>query len=206
MGRDPVSDAPSRRRANSDDDKARRREELLAAAKEVFAGSGFVGTTVGDVARAAGVSHGTVYVYFPSKEELFAATLEAEGRALNEAILSGIAATGTSDPDAALLAAVHAVLAHFAEDAAAARLLLRDPASSGFAGRFLDQLSELVVDAQRHGRVRPGPPAAIGFAFAALIGQFVQRRLHTDDGLSDREAAELVVGVLMDGVRARPPY
>ncbi|MEZ5238302.1 MAG: helix-turn-helix domain-containing protein [Microthrixaceae bacterium] len=52
------------RRANSSSEKQRRRLDLLVAAKSCFAASGFHRTTMGDVARAAGVSHGTVYVYF----------------------------------------------------------------------------------------------------------------------------------------------
>lgn len=191
-----------RRRANSSSDKALRRSELIEAAKAVFAQDGFHGAAIGDVARAAGVSHGTVYVYFASKEDLFRTLVESEGRALNDAVLEGIAASGARDPDAALVATVRSVLEHFARDPAAARVLLRDPASSEFAGQFLDQLSEIVADAQAHERIRSGPPKVIAFSFAALIGQFVQRRLRESDGMSDLVAAEFIVGVLMDGVRA----
>lgn len=194
--------AGERRRANSDADKAERRADLLRAARATFARNGFHGTTMGDVARAAGVSHGTVYVYFSSKDELFGAVVEAEGHALRAAVLDGIAASGSLDPDRALVATVHAVLAHLGADHEAARVLLRDPASAGFAGQFLDQLALIVVDAQRHGRIRSGPPKVIAFTFAALVGQFVQRRLRETDGMSDVEAAELIVDVLMDGVRA----
>lgn len=195
---------PSRRRANSDKDKARRRSELLAAAKVTFARAGFHGTAIGDVAAAAGVSHGTVYVYFPSKDDLFRAVVDAEGESLNSAILRSLETADTRDPDAALVATVHAVLGHFGSDPAAARLLLRDPASADYAGQFLDQLGLIVEDAQSSGRIRSGPPSAIAFSFAALIGQFVQRRLRVDDGMSDHAAAEFIVGLLLDGVRASP--
>ncbi|MEZ5238303.1 MAG: hypothetical protein R2716_04955 [Microthrixaceae bacterium] len=104
----------------------------------------------------------------------------------------------------ALVATVRAVLEHFGADPDAARLLLRDPASSDFGSRFLDQLAVIVEDAQRDGRIGPGPPRAIAFSFAALVGRFVQRRLRERDGMDDATAAEFVVGVLMDGVRARP--
>lgn len=45
--------------------------ELIAAALELFVERGFAATRLEDVARRAGVSKGTVYLYFPSKEELF---------------------------------------------------------------------------------------------------------------------------------------
>ncbi|MGB2694831.1 MAG: TetR/AcrR family transcriptional regulator [Dehalococcoidia bacterium] len=50
-----------------------RREAILSAAREVFAQKGFEGTTIADVAREAGVASGTVYLYFPSKLDIFAA-------------------------------------------------------------------------------------------------------------------------------------
>src|SRR6266446_3082152 len=47
-----------------------RRTELLAVALQVFALRGFDATTVDDIAREAGISKGTVYLYFPSKEAI----------------------------------------------------------------------------------------------------------------------------------------
>jgi AcrR family transcriptional regulator len=53
--------------------KAARREEILDAARRVFAERGFRGTTIADIAEAAGIALGTIYLYFPSKEDVFAA-------------------------------------------------------------------------------------------------------------------------------------
>ncbi len=50
--------------------KDARPEELVAAALELFVEQGFAGTRMRDVAKRAGVSKGTVYLYFKSKEEL----------------------------------------------------------------------------------------------------------------------------------------
>ncbi len=49
-----------------------RRQEILAAAIKVFGKKGFAATCVGDVADAAGMAKGTVYLYFESKEEIYA--------------------------------------------------------------------------------------------------------------------------------------
>jgi AcrR family transcriptional regulator len=51
--------------------KDERREQILKAALKVFAHRGFAATKVGDIAAAAGLSHGLVYHYFASKEEIF---------------------------------------------------------------------------------------------------------------------------------------
>lgn len=53
-----------------------RRQELLAAAARTFEQSGYAATTIDAIAAAAGVSKGSVYNYFPSKEMLFEAVFE----------------------------------------------------------------------------------------------------------------------------------
>ena len=62
-------------RARTDDAKDERRQAMLAAALEVFVEKGFAAARMDDIARAASLSKGTVYLYFPSKEDLFEAVL-----------------------------------------------------------------------------------------------------------------------------------
>ena len=57
-----------------------KRRQILDGARRVFLAEGFDGASMNDIARAAGVSKGTLYVYFTSKEELFAALLRDEKR------------------------------------------------------------------------------------------------------------------------------
>ena len=53
-----------------------RTAELLEAARQVFAKKGFHAATVDDIATAAGVSKGTVYLYYRSKQEVYWAVFE----------------------------------------------------------------------------------------------------------------------------------
>lgn len=62
-----------------------KRDQILQGARMVFLGSGFDGASMGEIARAAGVSKGTLYVYFPSKEDLFAALVTQECKQTAEA-------------------------------------------------------------------------------------------------------------------------
>lgn len=55
--------------------KDARPQELLDAALDLFVERGFAAARLDDVARAAGVSKGTLYLYFSSKEELFKAVV-----------------------------------------------------------------------------------------------------------------------------------
>ncbi len=52
-------------------DKRRRRHEIIDAAEEVFFSKGIDAATMDDVANAAELSKGTLYLYFPSKEDLY---------------------------------------------------------------------------------------------------------------------------------------
>lgn len=64
-GRDPLTERGRRTK-----------EALVAAARVVFEDKGFAGTRMGDIAEQAGVSHGTVYTYFDTKEDLLAASVQ----------------------------------------------------------------------------------------------------------------------------------
>src|SRR3974390_1597327 len=59
--------------------RARRKDarpgEIIAAALASFAERGYAATKLEDVAAAAGISKGTIYLYFPTKEDLFRAVV-----------------------------------------------------------------------------------------------------------------------------------
>jgi AcrR family transcriptional regulator len=55
--------------------KDARPQELLVAALQLFVERGFAATRIEEVAQRAGVSKGTLYLYYPSKEELFKAVV-----------------------------------------------------------------------------------------------------------------------------------
>src|ERR1700749_926552 len=64
-------------RLAGDDDSSKRRQ-ILAGASKVFMDLGFDGASMGEIARAAGVSKGTLYVYFADKNRLFEAIVAEE--------------------------------------------------------------------------------------------------------------------------------
>lgn len=68
--------APSGRFAAGEDPA--KREQILDGAKRVFMTVGFDAASMNDITREAGVSKGTIYVYFNGKDDLFAAIIERE--------------------------------------------------------------------------------------------------------------------------------
>ena len=73
-----------------------KREAILRAAIRVFANNGYFNSKVADIARAAGVADGTVYLYFKSKEEILHSIFD---RKMEDAIAEGRKQIdGVSDP------------------------------------------------------------------------------------------------------------
>lgn len=68
---------PTTLRLVGDEDNSKRRQ-ILDGASKVFMDRGFDGASMCEIARAAGVSKGTLYVYFADKNRLFEAIVEEE--------------------------------------------------------------------------------------------------------------------------------
>jgi TetR/AcrR family fatty acid metabolism transcriptional regulator len=122
-----------------------RRREILAAAVRVFARSGYHTCRVGEIAEEAGVSHGLLYHYFASKEEI----LETVFRETWSDLLSALKAVEEADaPATERLRQVAAILL---------RAWRRDP----------DLVRVLVREVARSPQL-PGRVAEIGQAFRAI--------------------------------------
>ena len=76
-----------------------RPDEITAAALKLFAERGFAATKLEDVAQAAGISKGTIYLYFATKEDLFKAVVRQELLPTLERIEANVAAYDGPTPD-----------------------------------------------------------------------------------------------------------
>ena len=201
------------RRAVSDKEKEQRRDDILAAAKVVFAEKGFHATTVADVAKAAGISYGSVYWYFDSKDALFHALMDHQEQALRAHIDQAVADAGAAlDGEALFRTSVRATFEFFESDRDVVKLLFRDALVLGdrfdrhLAGiyeGFIADIEKTIAAAQAAGSIVEAPPRMVAFTVAALIGPLALRRLATDDGLSAGVVADFVVTLLLDGLRPR---
>lgn len=89
-----IADCPgevlSGRRAAGEDPA--KREQIIEGAKRVFMSVGFASASMNDITREAGVSKGTIYVYFQNKEDLFSAIIENERALFLAAVRTVLAA------------------------------------------------------------------------------------------------------------------
>jgi len=97
-----------------------RREAITSAAAALFAGRGFAETSTADIAKAAGISTGSLFYYFPDKAAIFRGIFEQdipESRRLFEA-------HGETDDPAASILDIVATLANPARDELAPGLMV----------------------------------------------------------------------------------
>jgi AcrR family transcriptional regulator len=83
MGSGTAASTASEKRQRQKDEK---RDAILHAARRVFAEKGYAGTTIADIAKEARVAAGTVYLYYASKTDLFAALNQQLYSVINKAL------------------------------------------------------------------------------------------------------------------------
>lgn len=107
--------------------RAARREQIIAAGLACFARDGYHTATMADVAAQAGVSKGTPYLYFASKETLFLALHEewdcGAGQRIDAAI-AALPAAGRHSPRQVLRAIAAGIAAHVQAEPDTCRVLM----------------------------------------------------------------------------------
>jgi AcrR family transcriptional regulator len=188
----------------SADTKQATRAKLLAAAGEEFARVGLERANVDAISLAAGYAKGTIYNYFPSKEELFLAVVEEAS--------AQAAASGSSSAHASARERLASVLAGFCAWAGnndpLARVLVREclmgtpglyPRVMGAEAPLVDELEAIIREGRSSGEVRDDVPAdllALGIAGLADLA-LVQ---HWASGMAKpslEEIPELVLSLLL---------
>ncbi len=104
----------------------RRRDEILLAATRVFAQDGYSSADLQEVADAIGVGKGTLYRYFPTKQDMFQAAVDQVMIDMRVVIDGAVA--GLKDPLDRIAAAVRAYLSYFDEHPEYVELLIQERA------------------------------------------------------------------------------
>lgn len=73
------------------------REKIISAAKKIFIEKGIINTATSQIAEAAGIAHGTLFLHFPSKDTLVIELLDVELLKFNSSIKQLIATTSSID-------------------------------------------------------------------------------------------------------------
>ncbi|MFE1175984.1 TetR/AcrR family transcriptional regulator [Streptomyces sp. NPDC058773] len=142
---------------------AARRQHIVDAACELFATQGFERTTTAQICKAAGMSSGNVFHYFPNKRAIFIALLQGDKEEKSERLAR---ATAGADPWTALLDVVQFLAAPAAEPLTPPLVMEamlqahRDPELAELLGQdSTDEhtvITELLTKAAAAGQIDPG--------------------------------------------------
>jgi AcrR family transcriptional regulator len=177
------SGGSSRRRPAS----AERRRAILAAARTVFARQGYASTVVEDIARQADIAKGTLYLYFPSKEQIYLEALLEEARRLDDETRAAMgSAQNWRDK---LRAYLEVRLRYVEEHPDFVRIYLTEFRSMCLQGkplhaelyRVTDQgqahLAQMFAAAAARGEIRPIDPELAAATVTELTRGLIERRL-----------------------------
>jgi AcrR family transcriptional regulator len=185
--------------------KEETRKRVYEAALEVFRRDGVAASSIDDVARLAGVSRGTFYFHFPTKEDVLAELLR-EGEAASAAAIEALPARASATAIAERL--VSSTLAFWQGNPqllpevgmVALRLTITgvltsqtDPVRAAIARRFAGAV-------ERGELTRAAPPAQLGDTM--LLGAFAALMSWAQDGQGSLEARlRRAVRLFLDGAR-----
>jgi AcrR family transcriptional regulator len=187
----------------------RTRQALLEAAIRRFSVDGLKGVALADVARDVGVSPATVYSYFPGKEALFSAAVDADAGALVEVALHAVERGRFAGDWAAL---IQLLLDALPDHPLAGRVLSGlEPESTErlleipALARLRDELGGLIAREQRDGMVRRDIDAfRIADGLETIVLAILIGILQTG-GSPHPDRGAGVVAVLEAALRAPPP-
>ena len=168
------------------------RAQLLDAAEVVFGSKGFANATLKEIAELAGFAVGSVYSFFPSKEDLFRQVLDRRGQEF-VARMEQICATDESALDR-LHALVDMQVGIFREHPHFSRLYVNLSHSASGTGlmdeivharfeRAMTLQTELIEAGQRQGQLRAGDPLVLARIFSGIVFgyQSLDPRIVSDD-------------------------
>jgi AcrR family transcriptional regulator len=201
----PGEGAPGARRTKHTERSEATRAALVAAARALFAQRGFAGVGTEEIVRAAGVTRGALYHQFADKRELFAAVFEQLEAELATRTGQAAAASGTTDPLAALRTGADAWLDACTEPEVQRIVLLDGPAVLGWESwreiglryglGLVEGALQAAVDA---GRLQPQPVRGLAHV---LIGAVDEAALYVATA-EDPAAARAEVGAVLDRLLA----
>jgi AcrR family transcriptional regulator len=175
-----------------------RPREICAAALEVFAEKGFAAAKLDEIAKRAGVSKGTLYLYFNDKEQLFRAVVRDAVVPNVEKLSAALIQTGLTFGELVRLFLANFVgVADRVPVGAVAKMVISESRNfpelakvwhDEVVSKGLGAITALIEMAQAKGEVRPGDPRLHAFS---LMGPMLM-------GVIYRETLEPVGGAPLD--------
>lgn len=183
-------------------------DRVLQAAARLFREQGYDGTSLRDIARAAGMLPGSLHYRYPTKEDILAALMERAIDRLIESILAATAATTDPMERVRLAIVEHVRILLSREDSVYVLLYDWRSLSSGaeraitrHRRRYEQFADDLIAQAAAHARVQPGVDLYLvrqfGFGAASWVAQwFDPAGPYTPEQIADAFFRYMTLGTL----------
>ncbi|TCU20396.1 TetR/AcrR family transcriptional regulator [Rhizobium sullae] len=204
---------PDTKKLTRAEQKARRPAQILDAAFEEFVERGYVATRVEDIAERVGVTKGTIYVYFETKEQLFEAMIRHISVPFEDLLASAHELSGTCSER---LVSLIVLLYDRIVENRRLRELMRFVIAEGSRfpqvvdrhhEEFIDPLNahlqSLIDEGVKHGEFRPAPAAFADAVAAPAIAMLVFKLIFADRRILDKTTyLEAHVDLILHGLMA----
>ena len=189
-----------------------RRLAILCAARKVFARQGYADTVVDDIAAQAGIGKGTLYLYFPSKEQIYLAALLEDARKLDRLTREAMAAAPNWQDK--LRAYMDVRLRYFEAHQDFVRIYMTEFRNMCMQGKPLAaevhhlvqqseaHLAQLFAAAAARGEVRPVDPELAAMTVSDLTRGLMERRLRGWGGAAGPADAAFALDVMCRALAA----
>lgn len=192
-------------------DKNDKRSQILQAAWGLIRHYGYAKTTVDDIARAAGVGKGTIYLYFRSKAEVMLALTDLTNARIT-ADLERIASGDEPPPVRLRRCVLHRILTLFdlvqkyphSEDVIASMLPEIVQRIDGYVRRHGELLGQILAEGCASGELQTADPSAAGQLLASMFEEFTPPYYRFRRRKSLERFANEAVDLLLSGLNARP--
>ena len=163
-----------------------KRQQILDGARKVFLEHGFDGASVNDIVRETGVSKGTLYAYFPSKERLFETLVFEDRRGQAERLFDGMDASRPTEEVLKEMGYRFGRLLTSSGQVAYLRMVMAASAKFPDAGRAfyeagprygMAKLTDFVTEKVRQGELKTDDPQMAAMQFLELAHCGVSKRL-----------------------------
>ena len=186
-----------------------KRERILSAATKVFARKGFFATRVSEVAKAAGVADGTIYLYFKNKDDLLVSLFEDRVELLLATLSRELLLRPTAQARLRCIIELQLGLLEGERDLAEvitvnlrqSPRLMKQYAAPKF-GLYLDTIAAVIAEGQKAGAFRGdvSPNVVARAVFGALDGVTMTWALGKADPGGLSRAAPQIADVLLRGL------
>ncbi len=191
------------------DKSADKRERILKAAIKVFARKGFYATRVSEIAKAAGVADGTIYLYFRNKDDVLVSVFESRITRLVEVLREVVDSPAPFEERFRRLVELQLGLLEGRRDLAEvitvnlrqSSKLLKQYAAPLFV-QYLEVIARLIAEGQQSGVVRGdvNPKIVARSLWGALDGLAVTWAIGGGEAGQLSKAAQQISSVFLDGL------